>query len=70
MMHITMQERVTTKKWSSDFSSGKVHPHRQNPGYVYDGDGDDRLDNEFDVSGRSSSDASVFLAADKRYSLE
>ena len=32
---ITMQKKVMTKKRSSDFWSGKVHPRRENPGYTY-----------------------------------
>ena len=32
---MTMQKKVMTKKRSSDFWSGKVHPRRENPGYAY-----------------------------------
>ena len=33
---MTMQKKVMTKKRSSDFWSGKVHPRRENPGYAYE----------------------------------
>ena len=37
-MDMTMQKKVMTKKRSSDFWSGKVHPPpRENPGYAYGG---------------------------------
>jgi len=32
---MTMQKKVMTKKRSSYFWSGKVHPRRENPGYAY-----------------------------------
>ena len=35
---MTMQKKVMTKKRSSDFWSGKVHPRRENPGYAYECD--------------------------------